>query len=114
LSAVSDLGGLLPALKRFTQHQACLAQVEDRHEPKLAPTQEMLDACKKRKGSWQTYEREFNELMATRAIEQAVSQESIDFACLLCSEKKSEHCHRRLVAEYLKCHWTDLTITHLV
>ena len=88
--------------------------IEYRHEPKLAPTQEMLDAYKKRKGSWQTYEREFNELMATRAIERAVSQESIDFACLLCSEKKAAHCHRRLVAEYLECHWSDLAITHLV
>ena len=88
--------------------------IEYRHEPKLAPTQEMLDAYKKRKRSWQTYEFEFNELMAARAIEQAVSQQSMDLACLLCSEKKAEHCHRRLVAEYLQRHWTDLLITHLV
>ena len=88
--------------------------IEYRHEPAWAPTQEMLDAYKKRKGSWQTYEREFNELMATRAIEKSVSPESIDFACLLCSEKKAEHCHRRLVAEHLQRHWTGLVLTHLV
>ena len=88
--------------------------IEYRHEPALAPTQEMLDAYKKRKGSWQTYEREFNELMATRVIEKSVSPESIDLACLLCSEKNPEHCHRRLVAEYLQRHWTGLVVAHLV
>ena len=87
--------------------------IEYRHEPKLAPTQEMLDAYKKHNGSWQTYEQEFNELMATRTIEQAVSQESMDVTCLPCSEKKAEHCHRRLVMEYLQRHWTDVAISHL-
>jgi uncharacterized protein (DUF488 family) len=33
--------------------------------------------------------------------------------CLLCSEDKPDHCHRRLVAEYLKDHWGDVQICHL-
>jgi uncharacterized protein (DUF488 family) len=97
---------------RFFLREIC--NVEYRHEPLLAPTQDMLDAYKKLKGSWQIYEREFNDLMATRSIEKYLSPESVDLACLLCSEKKAEHCHRRLVAEYLQHHWSDVAITHLV
>ena len=32
---------------------------------------------------------------------------------LLCSEATAEHCHRRLVLEYLQDKWGDLKITHL-
>jgi uncharacterized protein (DUF488 family) len=34
-------------------------------------------------------------------------------ACLLCSEEKPDHCHRRLVAEYLKEKWHDVEIEHI-
>lgn len=91
-----------------------IGSIEYKHEPLLAPTQQMLDAYKKHKGSWQLYEREFNELMTTRAIEKAFAPDSLDLACLLCSEKRAEHCHRRLVSEYLQRHWKNLVVTHLV
>jgi uncharacterized protein (DUF488 family) len=32
----------------------------------------------------------------------------LEGGCLLCSEEKPDHCHRRLVAEYLKEKWGDL------
>jgi uncharacterized protein (DUF488 family) len=83
------------------------------HLPILAPTQDMLSAYKKEKGSWQEYERRFLDLMSQRQIERNVSQETIDKGCLLCSEDKPHHCHRRLVAEYLKEHWGNLEIRHL-
>jgi uncharacterized protein (DUF488 family) len=113
LNNTSQLAGFTKKddLSFFVQE---MCGIEYRHEPTLAPTQEMLDAFKKRKGSWQTYEREFNNLMATRAIQKCVSPELIDSACLLCSEKTPGHCHRRLVAEYLQRHWPDLVVTHLV
>jgi len=38
----------------------------------------------------------------------------IDGGCLLCSEDKPEHCHRRLVAEYLAEKWGDVDVVHLV
>jgi uncharacterized protein (DUF488 family) len=84
------------------------------HLPELAPTAEILDAFKKHKGSWEVYEQEFNALMAKRGIETAISRETIDSGCLLCSEKKPHHCHRRLVAEYLQKHWGDVSTKHLV
>lgn len=84
------------------------------HLPILAPTQEMLDAFKKQKGDWKLYERNFSKLMASRHIEDVVSKKELDNACLLCSEEEPTHCHRRLVAEYLKSKWGDVEITHLV
>src|SRR5580693_3625281 len=58
------------------------------HLPELAPTQEILDAFKKHKGSWKVYEQEFKALMAKRGIEKSISPEIADFGCLLCSEKR--------------------------
>jgi uncharacterized protein (DUF488 family) len=82
------------------------------HIPILVPTKEMLDKYKKNKGSWNEYERSFNDLMAQRKIEE-IDKETIDGGCLLCSEATPHHCHRRLVAEYLKDKWGDVEIKHL-
>lgn len=83
------------------------------HRPELAPTQEMLDQYKKLRGDWLDYERRFFELMASRSVEANLSQSSLDGACLLCSEDKPHHCHRRLVAEYLNKKWGSLEVLHL-
>jgi uncharacterized protein (DUF488 family) len=92
--------------------EICAADYE--HEPLLAPTQEMLDAYKKHKGGWEAYEDAFLALMRSRNIESALDKES--FArrtVLLCSEPTAEHCHRRLVLEYLQKHWEGVEIHHL-
>lgn len=83
------------------------------HLPALAPTQEMLDRYKKHAGDWHDYERQFLDLMRERRIEETISKEAIEEGCLLCSEDKPHHCHRRLVAEYLKGRWGDVDIVHL-
>lgn len=83
------------------------------HLPDLAPTQEMLDDYKKRKGDWKTYEASFLDLMRKRRIQKTIPKEVIAEGCLLCSEDNPHHCHRRLVAEYLRQHWGDLEIQHL-
>jgi uncharacterized protein (DUF488 family) len=87
--------------------------IEYAHRPDLAPTQEMLDAYKKESGQWADYEKRFLELMASRRVEQTIPRDAVDGACLLCSEDKPHHCHRRLVAEYLKDKWIDIEISHL-
>jgi uncharacterized protein (DUF488 family) len=92
---------------------ATICSMEYEHRPILAPTQDMLDAYKKLRGSWSDYERKFLELMRDRGIEREIPQELIADACLLCSEDKPVHCHRRLVAEYLKNNWGDVEIMHL-
>jgi|ERR1043165_3069298 uncharacterized protein (DUF488 family) len=83
------------------------------HEVALAPTQELLDEYKKRGGSWSEYEKRFLALMAARSIETKFQRSDFDRACFLCSEDKPHHCHRRLVAEYLKEKWGELEIVHL-
>lgn len=83
------------------------------HRRDLAPSKEILDDYKKNGGDWATYEKQFLALMGERQIENKVPQALIDGGCLLCSEPTPEHCHRRLVAEYLQSRWTGLEIVHL-
>ncbi|GMW05567.1 MAG: DUF488 domain-containing protein [Gammaproteobacteria bacterium] len=112
LNNVSQLAGF--AKKKDLQYflkQIC--GMDYVHLPELAPTQDMLDEYKKNKGDWSVYEKRFLDLMRQREIEKTVSREVVEDGCLLCSEDKPHHCHRRLVAEYLKEHWSDVTINHL-
>jgi uncharacterized protein (DUF488 family) len=84
------------------------------HLPILAPTQDILDDFKKHHGDWSVYERRFMELMRGREIEKRVNPSIINSGCLLCSEDKPQHCHRRLVAEYLRQQWgSAVKIEHL-
>jgi uncharacterized protein (DUF488 family) len=84
------------------------------HEPLLAPTQELLDEYKKRKGDWSTYEVAFLELMESRRVYEMLGSESFSRpTALLCSEATAEHCHRRLIAEFLAKRWPDVQIVHL-
>ncbi|MEO7003021.1 MAG: DUF488 domain-containing protein [Ktedonobacterales bacterium] len=85
-----------------------------RHEPLLAPTQAMLDHYRKEKGGWAEYERQFLALLAERHAETHFSPDLFEpTSVLLCSEATAEHCHRRLVLEYLQARWGNLHITHL-
>lgn len=83
------------------------------HLSELAPTQEMLDAYKKSGGEWDEYAKRFLDLMAQRKIEETLSRDVLLDSCLLCSEDKPLHCHRRLVAEYLHERWGNIAIKHL-
>ncbi len=88
--------------------------IEYVYEPTLAPTQDILDAYKKRKGSWQAYEDSFLQLMAERRVEEKVSPDLFAVpTALLCSERTADNCHRRLVLEYLQQKWATLEIVHL-
>ena len=113
LNNVSQLAGFAKKDDlQFFLSEIC--QMEYLHLPVLAPTAEMLDAYKKKKGDWLAYERDFLALMERREIENTVAREQIADGCLLCSEDTPEHCHRRLVAEYLREKWGDLEIVHIV
>jgi uncharacterized protein (DUF488 family) len=113
LNNTSQLAGFAKqADLAYFLREICGAAYE--HEPLLAPTQDILDAYKKQKGSWELYEGEFLALMRSRKIETRINKES--FArktVLLCSEPTAEHCHRRLVLEYLQNCWQSVGIHHL-
>ena len=91
-----------------------IGDIQYEHQPLLAPTVSMLKSFKKEKGDWGAYETSFLALMAERKIENCMTPEMLDGACLLCSEAKPHHCHRRLICEYLNERWDgSLTVRHL-
>ena len=91
-----------------------ICATEYAHEPLLAPTKDLLDAYKKNGGAWKDYQERFINLMQQRKIEDVIDQRSFSIpTALLCSEHTAEHCHRRLVLEYLQSKWGTLTISHL-
>ncbi|NBB77874.1 MAG: DUF488 family protein [Verrucomicrobia bacterium] len=111
LNNVSQLAGFAKRddLAYFTE---ALCGADYKHRPELAPTQGILDAYKKQKGDWGLYEQQFLDLMGKRKIEE-IDPAELDGGCLLCSEDTPHHCHRRLVAEYLREKWGNLEIIHL-
>lgn len=111
LNNISQLAGFAKRddLKYFA---SALCGMGYQHVAALAPTQDMLDEYKKNGGDWDSYAAKFNDLIAKRHIE-TMDRESLDGGCLLCSENEPHHCHRRLVAEYLKQKWSDVEIVHL-
>ena len=112
LNNVSQLAGFTKKddLRFFAKE---ILGVDYAHIPSLAPTKDILDAYKKDGGDWGTYEQKFNALIGSRHIESTLDKNILDGACLLCSEPTPHHCHRRLVAEYLRDHWGNVEIKHL-
>lgn len=112
LNNVSQLAGFTKKddLRFFLRE---IVGIDYAHMPMLAPTKDILDAYKKDGGDWGTYEQTFNHLIQSRHIERQIDKSVLDGACLLCSEPTPHHCHRRLVAEYLRDQWGDIEIVHL-
>ena len=113
LNNVSQLAGFAKRddLRYFLRELCEAAYV---HEPLLAPTQELLDGLKKHKGRWVDYERDFMALMTDRHIEDHIPKDLFDgTTVLLCSEHTADHCHRRLVVEYLNDRWGGVEAVHL-
>ena len=113
LHNTSQLAGFAKAedLAYFLQ---AIGGVGYRHEPLLAPSDDMLKAFKKDKGDWRVFEGRFLDLMAERQVETRLKPEMFSGACLLCSEATPHHCHRRLVCEYLNGQWDgQLKVRHL-
>jgi uncharacterized protein (DUF488 family) len=92
-----------------------LCDADYEHELLLAPDQSILDAYKKRGDMpWSEYEGRFLELMHDRQIERQLDLDSFRApTALLCSEATPEHCHRRLVIDYLAQHWSEVRAVHL-
>jgi uncharacterized protein (DUF488 family) len=112
LHNVSQLAGFTKRddLRYFSK---VICGIAYQHVPEFAPTEEILKAFKKKQGDWLKYEQQFKDLIRTRRIENTLPKSQFDRACLLCSEETPEHCHRRLVAEYLQKKWPDLEVRHL-
>ncbi|HFG4807622.1 TPA: DUF488 domain-containing protein [Salmonella enterica subsp. enterica serovar Enteritidis] len=86
------------------------------YRSELAPTKKILDNYKDKKITWEQYSIEYLNLMEQRLIASKLSSIDVDKGCLLCSEDKPHHCHRRLLAEYLKEQWSNhkTSINHIL
>jgi len=112
LNNTSQLAGFAkkPDLEYFLME---IGRIRYLHLPQLCPTDQILDGYKNRRLTWQEYEREFVALLKQRHVEDTISREELDHGCLLCSEDKPDHCHRRLVAQYLSSAMGDIETIHL-
>lgn len=113
LNNVSQLAGFAKRddLKYFLRE---LCNTDYVHLEDLAPTKEILNSYKKNIITWEEYEDKFLNLMSKRCIERNIDQSLLMNGCLLCSEHKPHHCHRRLVIEYLNQHWNiNIKVIHL-
>jgi uncharacterized protein YeaO (DUF488 family) len=92
--------------------EICRAEYE--HEPLLAPSDELFNAYRKEKGSWDALAKGYMKLIKARKVESALKKQSFQKkTVLLCSEAKPDLCHRRLALEYLQQHWPEIRIHHL-
>ncbi len=112
LNNVSQLAGFTKRrdLEYFLR---VIAGIHYVHDLELAPTADMLDNFKKGRSSWDEYQARYTQLLIDRALVERRQAADFDHACLLCSEPKPDHCHRRLAAEILQRAWPDLNIEHL-
>lgn len=113
LNNTSQLAGFAKAAD-LTYFLTKIGGMRYSHQPDLAPTDPMLKAYRKGEIDWAQYENQFMGLMEKRKIESRFRTDMFDDACLLCSEDKPHHCHRRLVCDYLNGKWgSTLKVRHL-
>lgn len=86
-----------------------------RHMPLMSPTDELLSRYRS-DHLWDAYEQAFTRLLWERDLIATLDRAwwAAHRACLLCSEHEPEHCHRRLVADYMAAHWSEVKVQHLL
>ena len=113
LNNVSQLAGFSKRddLRYFAK---AICSIDYVHLLELAPTEQLMNRYKKEKGDWGEFEAGFLDLMEERKVAETIDPGLLDGGCLLCSEDKPDHCHRRLAAEYLEAKWGDVEIHHIL
>jgi len=90
-----------------------LSSIDYCHFIFLAPTKEIRDHYIKSK-DWDVYVKEYIGLLDDRKVLDKLDKSFFKRkSCFLCSEASADHCHRRLLVEYLKEHWDYVEIVHL-
>lgn len=112
LNNVSQLAGFTKKddLRYFLKE---LCGIDYYHFEFLAPTKEIRDRYVKTR-DWDTYAKEYAELLESRSVLDKLDRSFFDrTTCFLCSEASPDHCHRRLLAQYLQEHWRKVEVIHL-
>lgn len=113
LNKTSQLAGFAKRddLKFFLKE---ICQIDYVDIPDLAPEAGMLKDYRNKLIGWDQYEKLYIELISKRAVERKIDRSLMADACLLCSEHKPHHCHRRVAVEYLNNCWSaPFTVKHL-
>jgi uncharacterized protein (DUF488 family) len=85
------------------------------HVEPFAPTADLLDGYRAGR-DWDRYAASYRALLLERDAA-AIGRDLLaryQAPCLLCSEATPEHCHRRLLAEYLAEQLSGIVIEHLL
>lgn len=91
-------------------------QCKYEHVENFAPTNELLNDWREGNITWPEYEERYKKLMTERgAVREFITcyDGLYENVCLLCSELKPEHCHRRLFAEMIVAELPGTEIIHL-
>lgn len=84
------------------------------HEPRLAPSEELLAAYQAKQVDFEEYTKRYQALLAKRQPENWLDRGLFTVpTALLCAEPRADKCHRRLLAEHLRDQWGDTLIIHL-
>jgi len=112
LNNTSQLAGFTKSddLKYFLDK---ICNIQYIHKPEYAPTEDILKKYKKKRITWEDYEKAYVQTLTDRNILSSLEFSELDHACLLCSEQTAQKCHRRLLAEYLRKNNQEIVIFHL-
>lgn len=80
------------------------------HRVDFAPTSALLKDYKDGRIDWAEYEKRYRSICQARHL---TLSPDMDNACFLCAEDTPDHCHRRLLAQYLAQQGTNIEIIHL-
>lgn len=113
LNNVSQLAGFTKKndLKYFLK---VIAGIEYEYLPQLSASKELMTGFRQGKIAWKDYETTYLKLLEERQVLKTLKPENFDRACLLCSEEKPDHCHRRLAAEWLRGKWEGVEVGHIL
>ena len=87
--------------------------IEYEHRLDMAPTKELLGQYRNGDMPWAAYAERYMDLLHQRKLRSTFNVQSLDGACLLCSEHLPEQCHRSLLAEHLREAFPEIVVTHL-
>lgn len=113
LNNTSQLAGFTKA-QDLPYFLKALCGAEYVHEPRLAPTPELIERYRKQKGSRAEFRAGYLKLLAKRRVADALERALLEGpTALLCAEADAQQCHRSFAAEYLARRWPDLRPVHL-
>ena len=90
-----------------------IGSIQYQHNLDYAPSSDLLKKYRKKMIDWEQYEKAYLKEIKGRNILDRVKQDELENTCFLCSEATADHCHRRVLTEYLVSNFPDLKIIHL-